>query len=185
MTRYAINSWGILYLQEAKGYTLIESGAILSLNTFAGIIGCVAFGYISDKFFSARRPPATLIFGIIEILALFVIFYSPPGSVLLLTIAFFIYGFTLSGLLAVLGGLFAIDISPKKAAGAAMGFIGIFSYIGAGLQDQISGFLIDKNSIAIEGVLTYNFNPVIMYWIGSSVVSMILAATLWRVKVKD
>jgi len=185
MTRYAINSWGILYLQEAKGYTLIESGAILSLNTFAGIIGCVAFGYISDKFFSARRPPVTLIFGVIEILALFIIFYSPPGSVLLLTIAFFIYGFTLSGLLAVLGGLFAIDISPKKAAGAAMGFIGVFSYIGAGLQDQISGFLIDTNSIAIDGVLTYNFNPVIIYWIGSSVVSMILAATLWRVKVKD
>ncbi len=90
MTRYAINSWGILYLQEAKGYTLIESGAILSLNTFAGIIGCVAFGYISDKFFSAKRPPVTLIFGVIEILALFVIFYSPSGNVVLLTSAFFV-----------------------------------------------------------------------------------------------
>jgi len=185
MTRYAINSWGILYLQEAKGYSLIESGAILSLNTLAGIIGCVAFGYISDKFFSARRPPVTLIFGIIEILALFVIFFSPPGNVVLLTTAFFVYGFTLSGLLAVLGGLFAIDISPRKAAGAAMGFIGVFSYIGAGLQDQISGFLIDKNSIAIDGVLTYNFDPVIIYWVGSSIISMILAATLWRVKVRD
>ena len=185
MTRYAINSWGILYLQEAKGYSLIESGAILSLNTFAGIIGCVAFGYISDKFFSARRPPVTLIFGVIEILALFVIFFSPPGNVVILTTAFFVYGFTLSGLLAVLGGLFAIDISPRKAAGAAMGFIGVFSYIGAGLQDQISGFLIDKNSTAIDGVLTYNFDPVIIYWVGSSIVSMILAATLWRVRVRD
>ena len=185
MTRYAINSWGILYLQEAKGYTLIESGAILSLNTFAGIIGCVAFGYISDKFFAARRPPVTLIFGVIEILALFVIFFSPSGNVVLLTSAFFIYGFTLSGLLAVLGGLFAIDIAPKKAAGAAMGFIGIFSYIGAGLQDQISGFLIDSNSTLVEGTIIYNFNPVIIYWIGSSIISMILAATLWRAKVRD
>ncbi len=67
----------------------------------------------------------------------------------------------------------------------AMGFIGVFSYIGAGLQDQISGFLIDSNSTAIDGVLTYNFNPVIIYWIGSSIISMILAATLWRVKVRD
>lgn len=185
MTRYAINSWGILYLQEAKGYTLIESGAILSLNTFAGIIGCVAFGFISDKFFAARRPPVTLIFGIIEILALFVIFFGPSGNVILLTAAFFVYGFTLSGLLAVLGGLFAIDIAPKKAAGAAMGFIGIFSYVGAGLQDQISGFLIDSNSTIIEGTIIYNFNPVIIYWIGSSIISMILAATLWRAKVRD
>lgn len=185
MTRYAINSWGILYLQEAKGYSLIESGAILSLNTFAGIIGCVAFGWISDKFFAARRPPVTLIFGAIEVISLFIIFFSPPGNVLLLTSAFFIYGFTLSGLLAVLGGLFAIDIAPKGAAGAAMGFIGVFSYVGAGLQDQISGFLIQSNSTTLDNVLTYNFSPVIVYWIGSSIISMILAATLWRIKVKD
>ncbi|MCH7612086.1 MAG: MFS transporter, partial [Candidatus Marinimicrobia bacterium] len=109
----------------------------------------------------------------------------PPGNVALLVCAFFIYGFTLSGLLAVLGGLFAIDIAPGKAAGAAMGFIGVFSYIGAGIQEQISGFLIDSNSVTIDGVLVYDFNPVIIYWIGSSIVSMILAATLWRVKVRD
>ncbi|TFH02076.1 MAG: MFS transporter, partial [Calditrichales bacterium] len=128
VTRYAINSWGVLYLQEAKGYSLIEAGSILGINTLAGIIGCVAYGYISDKLFKAKRPPVTLIFGILEIGALFIIFLSEPGQPLLLTSAFFLYGFTLSGLLAALGGLFAIDIAPKKAAGAAMGFIGIFSY---------------------------------------------------------
>ncbi|MCK5075993.1 MAG: MFS transporter, partial [Calditrichia bacterium] len=53
MTRYAINSWGILYLQEAKGYTLIEAGGILGLNTLAGIAGCTAYGFISDKIFNA------------------------------------------------------------------------------------------------------------------------------------
>lgn len=185
MTRYAINSWGMLYLQEEIGFTLLKSGVFIFLNTLTGIIGCVAYGYISDKYFSARRPPVTLIFGVIEILALVGIFYSPPGNVALLVCAFFIYGFTLSGLLAVLGGLFAIDIAPGKAAGAAMGFIGVFSYIGAGIQEQISGFLIDSNSVTIDGVLVYDFNPVIIYWIGSSIVSMILAATLWRVKVRD
>ena len=34
MTRYAINSWGILYLQEAKGYSLKEAGNLLGLNAF-------------------------------------------------------------------------------------------------------------------------------------------------------
>ena len=46
MTRYAINSWGILYLQEAKGYSLIEAGSLIGLNTFAGIVGCMAYGFI-------------------------------------------------------------------------------------------------------------------------------------------
>jgi len=185
MTRYAINSWGILYLQEAKGYTLMEAGGILGLNTFAGIVGCVAFGFISDKLFKARRPPVTLIYGLIELIALGVIFFSPPNHPGLVMVAFICYGFTMSGLLASLGGLFAIDIASKKAAGAAMGFIGIFSYIGAGLQDQISGFLIEQGSSMINGVLSYDFTKVVYYWIGSSIISMILAATLWKVKVSE
>ncbi|UCD37447.1 MAG: MFS transporter [Fidelibacterota bacterium] len=185
MTRYAINSWGFLYLQEAKGYSLVEAGGILGLNTLAGIVGCVAYGFISDHLFRARRPPVTLIFGIIEILALFVIFFSPPGQPVLLTIAFVVYGFTLSGLLAALGGLFAIDIVPKQAAGAVMGFIGVFSYVGAGIQDQISGILIEQGTTVLEGVRHYDFSAAVIYWIGGSIASMILAATLWRAKVSD
>jgi OPA family sugar phosphate sensor protein UhpC-like MFS transporter len=185
VTRYAINSWGILYLQEAKGYTLIEAGSIIGVNTLAGLAGCVAYGYISDKLFRARRPPVTLIFGFVEILALLVIFFTPPGHPVILTSAFIIYGFTLSGLLAALGGLFAIDISPKKAAGAAMGFIGIFSYMAAGLQDQISGFLIQQGITMIDGVRHYDFSNVILFWVGGSVLSMILASTLWRARISD
>lgn len=185
VTRYAINSWGFLYLQEAKGYSLIEAGGILGLNTLAGIVGCVAYGFISDKLFNARRPPVNLIFAAIEVAALSVIFFSPPGHPVLLTAAFVVYGFTLSGLLAALGGLFAIDIAPKKAAGAVMGFIGIFSYFGAGIQDQISGILIEKGITMIDGVRHYDFSHAIIFWIGGSILSMILAATLWRVKVSD
>ncbi len=185
VTRYAINSWGILYLQEAKGYTLIEAGSIIGVNTVAGLAGCVAYGYISDKLFRARRPPVTLIFGFVEILALLVIFFTPPGHPVILTSAFIIYGFTLSGLLAALGGLFAIDISPKKAAGAAMGFIGVFSYMAAGLQDQISGFLIQQGITMIDGVRHYDFSNAIFFWVGGSVLSMILAITLWRAKISD
>jgi OPA family sugar phosphate sensor protein UhpC-like MFS transporter len=185
VTRYAINSWGVLYLQEAKGYSLIEAGGLLGLNTFAGIIGCVAYGFISDNLFKAKRPPVTFIFGIVEILSLFAIFFMPTGQPVLLSIAFIVYGFTLSGLLAALGGLFAIDICPKKAAGAVMGFIGVFSYLGAGIQDQISGILIEQSTTIIEGIRQYDFTNAIIFWIGGSIVSFILAACLWRAKVSD
>jgi OPA family sugar phosphate sensor protein UhpC-like MFS transporter len=185
VTRYAINSWGFLYLQEDKGYTLVEAGTILGLNTFAGLAGCVAYGYISDKLFNAKRPPVNLIFGILEVFALFIIFFTPHGNPVILTLAFVLYGFTLSGLLAALGGLFAIDIAPKKAAGAVMGFIGVFSYLGAGLQDQISGILIENNTSIVEGVRVYDFSSVIIFWIGGSVLSLILALFLWRAKAHD
>jgi MFS transporter, OPA family, sugar phosphate sensor protein UhpC len=198
VSRYAINSWGILYLQENRGYTLVEAGMMLGLNTTAGLAGCVVYGFVSDKLFNARRPPVTLIFGVLEVIALVLIFYTPPGHTLVLSFAFVLFGFTLSGLLAVLGGLFAMDILGKRAAGAALGFIGILSYLGSGLQEWVSGRLI-QNGITIEAVsrlndqgetiLTnvkhYDFSAAIAFWIGASVLSVILAATLWRVKTKE
>jgi len=185
VTRYAINSWGILYLQEDKGYSLIEAGGMLGVNTVAGIVGCVAYGYASDKLFKARRPPVTLIFGSLEIISLVLIFFSPPHQPVLLTFAFVLYGFSLNGLVTTLGGLFATDIAPKKAAGAAMGFIGVFSYIGAATQERISGYLIQKGTTIVDGVRQYDFSSVVLFWVGASVVSFILATSLWKAKVRD
>ncbi|MFZ5517791.1 MAG: MFS transporter [Candidatus Zhuqueibacterota bacterium] len=185
MTRYAINSWGMLYLQEAKGYSQIEAGAIIGLNTIAGLLGCVAYGFISDNLFRAKRPPVTFIFGIVEIISLLFIFFYPPGHPLMLTIAFVVYGFTLSGILAAIGGLFAIDIAPKRASGATMGFIGVFSYLGAAVQERISGSLIEQGTTLVENVRHYDFSQVILFWIGASVISLILAASLWKVQPRD
>ena len=108
-------------------------------------------------------------------------------------IALVVYGFGLSGILASLGGLFAIDIAPKRVAGAAMGFIGIFSYLGAGMQDYISGRLIYDSEIRIvfwlgdktPTVYFYDYSLPIIFWVGASVLSLILATTLWRVRARD
>ena len=123
-TRYAINSWGVLYLQEIRGYSLLDAGFYLAVNTIAGIIGSIAYGYISDKCFDARRPPANLIFAIVEVAALIVIFFGPKSDVVLF-FAFAVYGAALSGLIASIGGLFGVDIAPRGATGAAMALVTI------------------------------------------------------------
>jgi OPA family sugar phosphate sensor protein UhpC-like MFS transporter len=185
VTRYAINSWGILYLQEAKGYSLMQAGSMLTANTITGIVGALAFGFASDKLFKARRPPVNLIFALLEIAGLLLIFFGPPGRPGMMLFAFLLYGFGLTGLVTSLGGLFAVDVSPKKAAGAAMGFIGVFSYLAAATQERISGYLIERGITIVEGVRLYDFSSVIWFWIGSSVISMILATTLWRARLRD
>lgn len=184
VSRYAINDWGILYLQEAKGYSLVQAGSILALNTLAGMAGAVTYGFISDNLFHARRPPVTLLYGIAETAALATVLYSPPGHPILLSIAFALFGFSLSGLLAVLGGLFAIDLVPKHATGAVMGIIGAFSYLGAALQDNITGLLLDRHSTLSHGTRHHNFSAVCLFWLSSSILSLLLASTLWRVKPK-
>jgi OPA family sugar phosphate sensor protein UhpC-like MFS transporter len=37
----------------------------------------------------------------------------------------------------------------------------------------------------IGGVRTYDFDIAIMFWIGSSVLSMLLAASLWNTKIRN
>lgn len=185
MTRYGMNSWGILYLQEEKGYSTMEAGALLALNPVAGIAGCVAYGFISDKVFGARRPPVNLLCGLMELGALALMFFSPPGHPVLLSIAFLLYGFSINGLVTSLGGLFAVDLAPKKAAGAAMGFIGIFSYIGAAVQERISGAMIGTGTTVVDGVRHYNFDRVVLFWLGASVLSLVLATLLWRARMRD
>ncbi len=74
-----------------------------------------------------------------------------------------------------------------------MGFIGIFSYVGAGLQDYISGKLIYDSEIRVvfsvgdytPTVFFYDYSVPIMFWIGASVVSFLLSASLWKVRASD
>lgn len=185
MTRYGLNSWGMLFLQESKGYSDIQAGGLLALNPVAGLAGCAAYGFISDKLFSARRPPVNFICAVLEIISLLMIFFIPAHYPILLTIAFLIYGFSINGLVTSLGGLFAVDIAPKKAAGAAMGFIGVFSYFGAAIQERISGYLIQGGTTMVEGVRYYNFDHAIYFWLSTSIVSLVLASLLWHAKMTD
>jgi len=184
VTRYAIASWGILYLQEERGYGLADASIFMAIGTVAGIAGCLLYGFTSDTLFRARRPPTNLLFAIAELAGLFLIFFGPSDSVTL-TAGFILFGLGLNGLVTSLGGLFAIDISPKKVAGAAMGFIGVFSYLGAAIQENVSGALIESGMQVVDGVRHYDFGPAITFWIGSSAVSMLLAATLWRVRLRE
>ncbi len=184
ITRYAINSWGPLYLQEARGFDEVASGTMLMISTLAGIAGSVGYGLISDKFFGARRPPANLLFALCEIAGLLLIFFG-PANMATLVVGMVLFGLGLAGLVASLGGLFAVDICPKRATGAAMGVIGVFSYIGAAVQENISGALLDRHSHMVGADRVYDFGPAIWFWIGSSVVSLLLAATLWRAKLRD
>ena len=184
VTRYAINSWGILYLQEARGYSLPAAGSLLMMSTLAGILGAVAFGFISDKVFAARRPPANLLFGLLELAGLLIIFFG-PSDVAWLAVGLLLFGMGLTGLVTSLGGLFAVDIAPKRVAGAAMGVIGVFSYLGAAIQEQVSGTLIQRGTTMVDGVRHYDFGPVIWFWIGASALSTLLAASLWRTRLRD
>jgi OPA family sugar phosphate sensor protein UhpC-like MFS transporter len=78
-----------------------------------------------------------------------------------------------------------VDICSKDASGAALGAIGVLSYIGAGIQDLISGQLINATAVEVDGKLTHDFDIAGLMWIGSAVVSLVLALFVWNAKSPD
>lgn len=262
ISRYGINSWGILYLQEDKAYTLLGAGALLSVAKFSEMTGTILSGIVSDIFFKARRGATTLGYGVIQISGLLILFFSPTNHVMTLNpdltgtlregpvdpvlryvlgehrvalradanmskvtvknrtmwivhnggwvlgkdyrietdeghlrlfrnkrlihyIGLSLFGFGLGGLLVLLGGLIAIDLCPKRASGAAMGFIGFFSYVGASVQDFVSGRLIEAGKMTVHGQVVHDFHAAYYWWLGAAIASMLLYCTVWKAKAKE
>ena len=85
-----------------------------------------------------------------------------------------IFGATIGALTCFLGGLIAVDISSKKAAGAALGTIGIASYAGAGLGEFLTGMIIDQTSLRENNKILYDFHTLSLFWVAAGLVSALL-----------
>ena len=153
ISRYAINGWGVLFLQEAKGFSDVEAISVVSINALLGILGTVLSGWFSDKLFKGDRKVPALIFGVLNAAALALFFYG-GNAMWVNVLSMVLFGIAIGVLICFLGGLMAVDIVPRKATGAALGVVGMTSYIAAGIQDVASGWLIDSNiTVAADGHL--------------------------------
>lgn len=185
ISRYAVNSWGVFYLEAQKGYTNLDASMMISISSICGIVGTVFSGLISDKLFRGSRNVPALVCGLMNTGAL-CLFLLVPGRHLWVDItAMVLFGLGIGVLICFLGGLMAVDIAPKAAAGAALGVVGIASYIGAGLQDVLNGILIEGHKTVVNGVDVYDFTAVNWFWIGAALLSTILTALVWNAKRDD
>jgi len=184
VTRYAINSWGVFFLEAEKGYSTIAAGQILAVNAVAGIFATFFSGILSDRYFNGRRNLPALIFGIIFAIGT-AWFVLGPANLYADYAAMALFGLGVGALMVYLGGLMAVDICSKDASGAALGAIGVASYIGAGVQDIISGKLINDAAVVVGDETIYNFDAAGTMWIGAAVVSLVLATFVWNAKSPD
>jgi OPA family sugar phosphate sensor protein UhpC-like MFS transporter len=185
ISRYAINGWGILFLEEVKGFDSKTAVWIVSINALLGIFGTVLSGWFSDSLFKGDRRVPALIFGIMNSVAL-VLFVFGGNALWVNVLAMSLFGVAMGVLICFLGGLMAVDIVPRRATGAALGIVGVASYIAAGLQDVISGWLIDRGVTIVEdGSRVYDFTGATIFWIAASVISFLLPLLNWKYGKKD
>ncbi|WP_430809953.1 MULTISPECIES: MFS transporter [unclassified Carboxylicivirga] len=185
ISRYAIESWGIFYLEAQKGYSNMEASSIISVSAISGIAGTVIAGFISDKLFKSSRNVPALIAGLLNVFSMSLFLFYPNGSVWIDSLSMILSGFAFGILITFIGGLMAVDIASKKASGAALGLIGIASYIGAGMQDLVSGILIANGKSTIENVSSYDFTIAKWFWLGAAVISVFMALMVWNAKHED
>ncbi len=181
-SRYAISSWAVLFLQEDKGYSLIDAGFAMSAYPAAGFIGAILSGIISDKLFNANRHIPTLIYGLTNVAGLSLLLFGSDNK-LSDACALALIGFSIGGLVVFLGGLMVCDIMPKNAAGAVKGFVGLFAYLAAGVQELVSAALIRTTEIG--GVKTYDFSSAKYFWLSASVISVLIALMVWNAEKID
>ena len=185
MSRYAINEWGVIFLQEARGYELGEAAAIIGINPVFGIIGTVVSGWLSDFIFKGDRKYPAFVAGILEAIAL-ALFLFGSGEKWVIVTSMVLFGVAIGVLIAFLGGLMAVDIVPRKATGAALGIVGMASYAAAGLQNIVTGFLLDKNLVVnAAGKTVHDFTAASWFWIGAAVISFMLPVLNWNRKQAD
>ena len=175
MSRYAINEWGTIFLQEAKGYDLAGAAAIIGINPIFGIIGTVVSGWLSDVLFRGDRKYPALVAGVLEAVALALFLFGGPSKWLNVT-AMVLFGIAIGVLISFVGGLMAIDLVPREATGATLGIMGLASYAAAGLQNVITGILLDNNKV--DGV--HDFTYAGWFWLGTAVISFLLPLLTWK-----
>lgn len=168
--RTAVNDWGMIFLSDVKGISLLTAGIGMSCFELGGVVGSLAAGALSDKVFRGRRGPVNVLFSLGAILSIFLI-WKGPGSIWgYHFIAVFFTGFFIFGP-QMLIGMVAAEISHKKAAGTATGFIGWMAYFGATVTGPIVGAISD----------TWGWDAFFLFLVLCGVVAVLLLLPLWSV----
>ena len=179
ITKYAIAGWGVLFLQKERDFTLEQATQIIAFSAVFGVLGTVLAGWLSDRVFNSDRIKPAILSGAVAFISL-ALFLFAGGGYMMNIVHVSVFSLSMGVLYCIVAGLMAVDIVPRKATGAALGIVGISSYVAAGLQDITSGYLIQYNTVQVDGTDVYNFGPVSYFWLFAALVSFVLPVLNWK-----
>ncbi len=130
--RWTISHWAFYFLVEARDFDAWAGARCLLWYEVGGFLGGISAGWLSDLAFKGKRAPVNLIYflALIPCIYGFSILAIQSDNILAIQVIIGLTGFFVFGpqmLLAV----HAAEVSHKKAAATAVGFLGIIAYVGA------------------------------------------------------
>lgn len=169
--RYVVLDWGPTLLSEWKGVSIEHAGWMVAAFEISGIIGMLAAGWATDRFFGGRSPRVCVFcmgFATLFIF-LFWLLDTPPmwlASLLLMAAGFFIYG------PQALVGIAAANMATKRAAATAGGFTGLFGYASTLVSGWGLGYL----------ATNYGWSLAISVLIGIGITGTLVFMLAWNAK---
>jgi OPA family glycerol-3-phosphate transporter-like MFS transporter/OPA family sugar phosphate sensor protein UhpC-like MFS transporter len=141
--RFAILDWGPTILKEWKGMHLSHAGWMIAAFEISGIVGIIACGWVTDKYFSGKGPRVCAIAMTLASFFMFMFWHTIDASVWISLAALVAAGFCIYGTQSLI--LVAVsNIATKRAAAVANGFVGIWGYGATIITGILLGLMTDK-----------------------------------------
>jgi sugar phosphate permease len=138
LIRYSILFWLPYYLNTVLKYSKGQAGYQSTSFEVGGVLGSIAIGYISDRYFPGRRRIISAIMTAALAGALLLYISLAPISVFLNFIGMALVGFCLFGPDTIICGAAAQDLGGKHNVAKAAGFINGVGSIGAIFQGVVT-----------------------------------------------
>ncbi len=166
--RYGILDWGPTFLKQAKNLDLSQAGWVVAVFEISGIMGMLASGWITDRFFGGRGARTCLVYMFLCIASLLAFWMLPVQSIVINTMllgsaGFFIYG------PQCLVGITAANLATKRAAATAVGLTGLFGYSSTLVSGVGIGMLVDK----------YGWDAGFLLFVIAAFIGALLFAVCW------
>jgi OPA family glycerol-3-phosphate transporter-like MFS transporter len=168
--RYGFIDWGITHLLEVQAGSVGVAALKYSVLPLGGIVGTLAAGWATDRFFDGRRVP--VVCGMLVMLGLLTLGYNSlvHTNQVLSIVTLGLIGAMVFGPQVLLVGTAPVDLARSGTSAAAVGFVNFFGYLGAAAGDQITGYLVDA----------YDWHAALHFWAGCAFGAAVIAAPLWR-----
>ncbi len=132
-------SWLPTYLVKARGFTVAQMGLAASAPFFAGMIGGILGGWMSDKYFSTNRRRPIIATQLATAILLYLTFTTRNAALVVLFQA--LTGFFISFLTSAFWAL-PMNTIPKKLMGGAGGLINMGGQLAAFISPLVIGALV-------------------------------------------
>jgi MFS family permease len=139
IAQLSLTTYLVTYLTDSLAYGLVAAGAVLSISQVGAVLGRVLWGWVSDRWFGARRMLATLA-ALMAASSVATALLQPqlPGIVVLAVL--FVFGASAVGW----NGVYLAEVArraPAGQAGLATGGTLFFTFLGVVLGPPVFGAL--------------------------------------------